>query len=164
MRLSFLSVSVFLAVPLLVGACEGDCITDTTAAMRTNYENPVHYVLEDIAQKIIDKLLPGSTESPSALIQPLLAARHIPRLLSRQVPTNGIDPKGCPNPDCPVVCGTPGSIERVVALAATSEPKLATAAGPHLCFFVWPPRHPQNDGPSAAPAARNVKDIKAAIR
>ena len=22
----------------------------------------------------------------------------------------GIDPPGCPNPDCPVVCGTPGSI------------------------------------------------------
>ena len=25
-------------------------------------------------------------------------------------PTTGIDPPGCPNPDCPVVCGTPGSI------------------------------------------------------
>ena len=25
-------------------------------------------------------------------------------------PTTGIDPSGCPNPDCPVVCGTPGSI------------------------------------------------------
>ncbi len=24
--------------------------------------------------------------------------------------TTGIDPPGCPNPDCPVVCGTPGSI------------------------------------------------------
>ena len=27
-----------------------------------------------------------------------------------QDPTTGIDPAGCPNPDCPVVCGTPGSI------------------------------------------------------
>lgn len=27
-----------------------------------------------------------------------------------QDPTTGIDPTGCPNPDCPVVCGTPGSI------------------------------------------------------
>ena len=25
-------------------------------------------------------------------------------------PTTGKDPAGCPNPDCPVVCGTPGSI------------------------------------------------------
>jgi len=25
-------------------------------------------------------------------------------------PTTGRDPAGCPNPDCPVVCGTPGSI------------------------------------------------------
>jgi hypothetical protein len=25
-------------------------------------------------------------------------------------PTTGIDPSGCPNPDCPVVCGTPGSL------------------------------------------------------
>lgn len=24
--------------------------------------------------------------------------------------TTGIDPPGCPNPDCPVVCGTPGSL------------------------------------------------------
>jgi hypothetical protein len=23
---------------------------------------------------------------------------------------NGVDPPGCPNPDCPVVCGTPGSL------------------------------------------------------
>lgn len=23
---------------------------------------------------------------------------------------NGVDPVGCPNPDCPVVCGTPGSL------------------------------------------------------
>ena len=23
---------------------------------------------------------------------------------------NGVDPSGCPNPDCPVVCGTPGSL------------------------------------------------------
>lgn len=27
-----------------------------------------------------------------------------------QNPATGIDPPGCPNPDCPVVCGTPGSI------------------------------------------------------
>lgn len=27
-----------------------------------------------------------------------------------QNPATGIDPLGCPNPDCPVVCGTPGSI------------------------------------------------------
>lgn len=27
-----------------------------------------------------------------------------------QDPATGIDPPGCPNPDCPVVCGTPGSI------------------------------------------------------
>lgn len=23
---------------------------------------------------------------------------------------NGVEPDGCPNPDCPVVCGTPGSL------------------------------------------------------
>jgi hypothetical protein len=27
-----------------------------------------------------------------------------------QNPHTGIDPPGCPNPDCPVVCGTPGSL------------------------------------------------------
>jgi len=27
-----------------------------------------------------------------------------------QDPATGIDPPGCPNPDCPVVCGTPGSM------------------------------------------------------
>lgn len=27
-----------------------------------------------------------------------------------QDPATGINPPGCPNPDCPVVCGTPGSI------------------------------------------------------
>ncbi len=24
--------------------------------------------------------------------------------------SNGVDPLGCPNPDCPVICGTPGSL------------------------------------------------------
>lgn len=27
-----------------------------------------------------------------------------------QDPVTNIDPEGCPNPDCPVVCGTPGSM------------------------------------------------------
>jgi hypothetical protein len=27
-----------------------------------------------------------------------------------QDPSTGINPPGCPNPDCPVVCGTPGSM------------------------------------------------------
>jgi len=27
-----------------------------------------------------------------------------------QNPTTGVDPVGCPNPDCPVICGTPGSM------------------------------------------------------
>jgi hypothetical protein len=48
---------------------------------------------------------------------------------------DGVDPKGCPNPDCPVVCGTPGSLVhfyaklRSIAYEETSK-MLVTLSSP----------------------------------
>ncbi|KAJ7178523.1 hypothetical protein C8R43DRAFT_1117899 [Mycena crocata] len=123
-----ISLLLFLAVPLRVIACEGECITNTTNAMCKRYESPVRCVVEQIGQQIINRLhlvpQPGSPPlSPDSLLSPLIddyRKRRFAALESTifpgffhgkcQNPTTGVEPEGCPNPDCPVVCGTPGSI------------------------------------------------------
>lgn len=58
-----------------------------------------------------------------------------PRYFHGKCQQNGVDPPGCPNPDCPVVCGTPGSMVhfyaelREIAFNETRD-ALATLAAP----------------------------------
>jgi len=147
MHLSLLSVFVFLAVPLRVIACEGDCITATTEAMRTNYDEPVNRALNKIGQEIIFNL--GLTNvSPSSLMQPIKTyynKRSYTALETAIFPSyfhgkcldhNGLEPKGCPNPDCPMVCGTPGSIVHFYSIFCgiafnTTYASLMSSADPH---------------------------------
>ena len=55
------------------------------------------------------------------LLQPIMDAYHqdayngmetaiFPSYFHGKCQQDGVDPPGCPNPDCPVVCGTPGSL------------------------------------------------------
>jgi hypothetical protein len=39
-----------------------------------------------------------------------LKTNMFPGFFHGKCQVDGVDPEGCPNPDCPVVCGTPGSI------------------------------------------------------
>ncbi|KAJ7640829.1 hypothetical protein DFH06DRAFT_1215348 [Mycena polygramma] len=121
MHLSFFSVFVFLAVPLRVIACEGECITGVTAAWKDNYTEPVHNASWEIAKTIARTFSLSSTEIPS-LMGPIINAYEsncsealetaiFPRYFHGKCLTSaGVEPKGCPNPDCPIVCGTPGSL------------------------------------------------------
>ncbi|KAJ6495304.1 hypothetical protein C8R45DRAFT_166761 [Mycena sanguinolenta] len=144
MRLSFLPV--FLAVPLLVVACEGDCITNTTKAMVHHYNSPVELSLTNIGQEIRDKLLPGSTVTPLSLMKPIMTQyRNIcfenlrfavfpSHFHGKCLDDEGHEPEGCPDPDCPMVCGTPGSMVHFyddfarISFAATNASLMSSAA------------------------------------
>ncbi|KAF7325344.1 hypothetical protein MVEN_02635100 [Mycena venus] len=125
MHLFLLSVFVSLAVPLRVLACEGDCITGTTTAICDRYKHPVARAVDKIGEEIIHTFklaLPGSTVSPPSLMKPIMdchsnnswsAMRQniFPgRFHGKCLDHNGNEPAGCPNPNCPIICGTPGSM------------------------------------------------------
>ncbi|PSR79163.1 hypothetical protein PHLCEN_2v7134 [Hermanssonia centrifuga] len=122
MRFSALHLLAFFAVPVTVSACEGDCIVGITNAFISNYTDPVHGVLENIASQI-SNMLPKHPSSASSLhyLKPITDAYSkdaydgmetaiFPNYFHGKCQQNGVDPPGCPNPDCPVVCGTPGSL------------------------------------------------------
>ncbi|KLO12864.1 hypothetical protein SCHPADRAFT_921214 [Schizopora paradoxa] len=107
-------------------ACEGECIVAITKAFLGNYSTPVHDTLANLASQISDQLLPPSRRpnDPITLVEPIFTAytnSSYDSLENAIFPSyfhgkcqrfskDGQDPPGCPNPDCPVVCGTPGSL------------------------------------------------------
>ncbi|KAI9065219.1 hypothetical protein FKP32DRAFT_1647872 [Trametes sanguinea] len=111
------------AVPATVFACEGDCIVGITNAFVSNYSSPIHIAMTGMAHQISD-LLPGHPDTDTALgyLQPLLAAYKKQAYQGMEkaifpsyfhgkcLDAQGNEPAGCPNPDCPIVCGTPGSL------------------------------------------------------
>ncbi|KAJ7359115.1 hypothetical protein DFH08DRAFT_403721 [Mycena albidolilacea] len=121
MHLSFFSVLGFLAVPVLVAACEGECITGTTRKMNDNYNSRVKSALNKIDREIIDTFQLNSQLAPS-LTQQIetcynkISNETLYRALfpgcfhGKCLDENGRKPEGCPNPDCPMICGTPGSM------------------------------------------------------
>lgn len=90
-----------------------------------HYSVPVYNVFYDIAGEIDNSIIPLSSRATNSLdyITPLLSS-YEGNAYSRmetaifpsyfhgkcEDPTTGIIPAGCPNPSCPVVCGTPGSM------------------------------------------------------
>ncbi|KAJ3002360.1 hypothetical protein NUW54_g5885 [Trametes sanguinea] len=111
------------AVPATVFACEGDCIVGITNAFVSNYSSPIHIAMTAMAHQISD-LLPGHPDTDTALgyLQPLLTAYKKQAYQGMEkaifpsyfhgkcLDAQGNEPAGCPNPDCPIVCGTPGSL------------------------------------------------------
>jgi len=103
-------------------ACEGDCIVGLTKALIGNYSQFVDNMVQSLASDIQQKLLPEqSPEDVSKILDPVLSqyqkqaynsmeAAEFPGFFHGKCQVNGVDPKGCPDPNCPVVCGTPGSI------------------------------------------------------
>ncbi|KAH9989626.1 hypothetical protein BJV77DRAFT_1061179 [Russula vinacea] len=113
---------LLLASPISVFACEGDCIIGITDAWLGNYTSPIDTVFQYIAQQISRDLLPaGSHHDSMQYLYPITSAYKdssydgmrtaiFPNYFHGKCQRNGIDPPGCPNPDCPVICGTPGSL------------------------------------------------------
>ncbi|EJC98285.1 uncharacterized protein FOMMEDRAFT_149302 [Fomitiporia mediterranea MF3/22] len=121
-----LLILLFTGLVSSVSACEGDCIVRITNAFLGNLSKPIDEVLKDLSDQISEQLLPPSQRpaDPTSLLQPILKAYadiSYEKLETAIFPSyfhgkcqrfskDGQDPPGCPNPDCPVVCGTPGSL------------------------------------------------------
>ncbi|EGO29849.1 hypothetical protein SERLADRAFT_365854 [Serpula lacrymans var. lacrymans S7.9] len=123
MRLVLFSILSLLAAPAAVLSCEGECIVGITNQFITLYAETVSSVMDNIASQICKDVAPQTpTASCSAYVQPLMDAWNssmynpmehaiFPSYFHGKCQNaQGVDPPGCPNPDCPVVCGTPGSL------------------------------------------------------
>jgi hypothetical protein len=74
------------------------------------------------AGQISEKLLPPENhDDPMTFFDPILTTYYdtsydamrtaiFPSFFHGKCQQDGVEPQGCPNPDCPVVCGTPGSL------------------------------------------------------
>ncbi|CDO70992.1 hypothetical protein BN946_scf184830.g24 [Trametes cinnabarina] len=111
------------AVPATVVACEGDCIVGITNAFLSNYTAPIQSVMNSMARQISD-LIPGHPDTDTSLryLQPIVSAYKKQAYQGMEkaifpsyfhgkcLDAQGNEPDGCPNPDCAIVCGTPGSL------------------------------------------------------
>ncbi|EKM77380.1 hypothetical protein AGABI1DRAFT_130463 [Agaricus bisporus var. burnettii JB137-S8] len=101
-------------------ACETECKDGVTNVFVGNYSSPVHQVFRKLGERLSDRL--SLNEDPQYYLQPINDTFHKEAydfiqnaIFSRfhgkcQDVTTGINPIGCPNPSCPVICGTPGSL------------------------------------------------------
>ncbi|KAI9509313.1 hypothetical protein F5148DRAFT_1275330 [Russula earlei] len=117
-----LPIFFLIASPISVLACEGQCIAGITRAWLGNYTSPLNTVYQDIAQQISQTLLSAERyHDVMSYLRPIQSAFEddsydgmesaiFPSYFHGKCQRNGVDPPGCPNPDCPVVCGTPGSL------------------------------------------------------
>jgi hypothetical protein len=129
---------LLFASPISVVACEGECIKGITLAWLGNYTTPIDTVFKHVvrrptphphisadvsqAMQISQDLFPPESHHDSmSYLQPIRSAYEessyegmrtaiFPSYFHGKCQRNGVDPPGCPNPDCPVVCGTPGSL------------------------------------------------------
>lgn len=121
-------ISLFLSITFATNialACEGECIVNVTRFILHNYSTPVYDIFRDVAGEIENSIASPSSRAVSRLdyITPLLSSYEgkayslmetaiFPSYFHGKCedPTTGTAPAGCPNPSCPVVCGTPGSM------------------------------------------------------
>ncbi|KAF8438178.1 hypothetical protein L210DRAFT_3482357 [Boletus edulis BED1] len=113
-----------LVAPLAVLACEGECITGITKEYLKRYSPTIVDVFQNMADKIDAQIIPPENRRQDAIsyFTPVIDAYNKVSYNSLEhaiFPSyfhgkcrdaNGTVPAGCPNPDCPVVCGTPGSL------------------------------------------------------
>ncbi|KAG2038351.1 hypothetical protein BDR03DRAFT_1091205 [Suillus americanus] len=123
MQLILPMLSLLLA-PVAVTACEGDCIIDITNEYLNRYENILLTTLQNLATQISEQLVPAACRRENSIVYfaPVLTAYNLTAYNSLEnaifpsyfhgkcQDANGVNPSGCPNPDCPKVCGTPGSM------------------------------------------------------
>ncbi|KAH8103003.1 hypothetical protein BXZ70DRAFT_766162 [Cristinia sonorae] len=124
MHFSILFSFLLLTVPVTVNACEGECIVGITNAFLDRYENgPLKTVWKNIANQL-SGVMPNNPGPFTAMtyLQPIFdtyRSRAYDGMETAIFPSyfhgkcldeNGQEPDGCPNPDCSIVCGTPGSL------------------------------------------------------
>ncbi|KAJ3974055.1 hypothetical protein EV361DRAFT_896716 [Lentinula raphanica] len=118
-----LALAAAAGLPLSVSACEGACITNTTNKYIEKYATPIKSLVDHTNHQLASQFnLPASTNCASHLEDAYakVAYSYLEHAIfpsyfhgkCQQHTVNGTlaNPPGCPNPDCPVVCGTPGSM------------------------------------------------------
>jgi hypothetical protein len=97
------------------------------------------------AKQISQTLLPAeSYGDPMSYLRPIISAYNdksydgmrtaiFPSYFHGKCQRNGVDPPGCPNPDCPVVCGTPGSLVHFYPTLRFIAYNYTRSALQHLC-------------------------------
>ncbi|KAI0262527.1 hypothetical protein BC834DRAFT_971902 [Gloeopeniophorella convolvens] len=113
---------LLLTIPFSVLACEGECIVGITHAWVGNYTTPLDSAFDSLAAQIAQELLHGDHINAQAALRPIrttydsgaydgMRTAIFPSYFHGKCENaDGVDPPGCPNPDCAVVCGTPGSL------------------------------------------------------
>ncbi|THH30898.1 hypothetical protein EUX98_g3289 [Antrodiella citrinella] len=124
MRFSTIFSLILVTVPVTVSACEGDCIVGITNTYLDYYDKgPIEEIYKTVASQISD-IMPNHPGPSTVMtyLQPILDAYKqqaydgmetaiFPSYFhGKCLDANGNEPAGCPNPDCPIVCGTPGSL------------------------------------------------------
>ncbi|KAG9313490.1 hypothetical protein JVU11DRAFT_5815 [Chiua virens] len=121
---STVQLITFLAIPLVVLGCEGECIVGITKEYISLYSSVYLGVFQGMANQIDAQIIPPDNRRQDAIsyFTPIIAAYNkasydglehaiFPSYFhGKCLWPNGTVPNGCPNPDCPVVCGTPGSM------------------------------------------------------
>jgi len=124
MSLPLYLLTLLFTVPFHAFACEGECIVGVTKVFLNSYSTPVYNIFNTIANQIEQSIIPSHSRTESSLdyISPILSGYEQQCYAGMETAIfpsyfhgkcqdqNGALPQGCPNPDCPVVCGTPGSL------------------------------------------------------
>ncbi|KAF9019993.1 hypothetical protein BDZ89DRAFT_1020411 [Hymenopellis radicata] len=109
-----------LALPVIALACEGECITGTTNEFVRRMTPVFERALKASEARFVSYTgLPSSKDLD--YFEPFFTAFKddapktyekdiFPGFFHGKCQRHGVEPEGCPNPDCPVVCGTPGSM------------------------------------------------------
>ncbi|VDC00193.1 unnamed protein product [Peniophora sp. CBMAI 1063] len=119
--MKLLSASLFAALASTARACEGACIVGVTDVWLSNYTAVVQNVFDQTSKAIAERLVPNHAGDASSYLRPLAEQYNnasydgmekaiFPSYFHGKCQQDGVEPEGCPNPDCPVVCGTPGSL------------------------------------------------------
>lgn len=133
-------VFLALAILRLTLACETECKNGVTGVFVGNYSMPIRRVFLKIVGHLIDSTLSFTVQlwpcqqgeriadrflldqDPQYYLEPINNTLHdeAPDLVQNAIFSRfhgkcqdvktGINPVGCPNPSCPVICGTPGSL------------------------------------------------------
>ncbi|KAF9078819.1 hypothetical protein BDP27DRAFT_1356597 [Rhodocollybia butyracea] len=120
--LFFASLALFALFPVLF-ACEGECIVKVTNKVIDKYREPTAMLLDRTERSLATRFQLDASANCTSFLQVGYSKRAYEALeyalfpcffhgkCQRPSPNGTLaDPPGCPNPDCPVVCGTPGSM------------------------------------------------------
>ncbi|KZV75899.1 hypothetical protein PENSPDRAFT_661410 [Peniophora sp. CONT] len=119
--MKLLAASLLAALAGTARACEGACIVGVTDVWLSNYTAVVQGVFDQTSKAIAERLVPNHAGDASSYLRPLAEQYNnasyngmekaiFPSYFHGKCQQDGVEPEGCPNPDCPVVCGTPGSL------------------------------------------------------